>query len=339
MVIYSCIMVWVEFNCWFHGIWVLIEWGLLIQLMISILFNVATYNGFTSLTKKWGRIKHSIWWWNVTANRCQLVVIISNSKWFPHKYCASFDYIHCFCIVSNEPFVFWYRIVMRLAVLLHRTHTGLIAMHARHSGMASSHFLCPRCLWYILCLRMSLILSGSAVLPQEALNFKTRSGRAPFTSSPGWLRGRVPWDEEHVWDGKFATKYCYTGWDMLAMGVNVLIGGRAGQPLILVPARKESKLPENVRTLAQFAPRPLSLHTQGWLIQQRHQLGALFERRFWTYTNCTWLVHICSLRYLIVWFLIDAICTTFIAIDMCCINHYISGMTQMIPRESWHVPL
>lgn len=88
----------------------LIEWDLVIQ-WISMVITIAD-----SHDKTLRKIKHSMWWWNVTANTIllpsyQFTVIL-------HEYCASFDYMHVFRIVSNKPSVFYQRIVMRLSVLL-----------------------------------------------------------------------------------------------------------------------------------------------------------------------------------------------------------------------------
>ena len=77
---------------------------------------------------------------------------------------------------------------------------------------------------------------------------------------------------EHSWDEKYATKVGYTGWDMLGLGCNVLVGGRykAGPP-VLIPGggtRRTSAEPSTTTrksgtsTLALSRPRYQSADAQ-----------------------------------------------------------------------------
>ena len=51
---------------------------------------------------------------------------------------------------------------------------------------------------------------------------------------------------EHSTDSTHFTKLAYTGWDMLSMGVNVLVAKRDGKGMVLVPANKVEGKPEVV---------------------------------------------------------------------------------------------
>lgn len=47
------------------------------------------------------------------------------------------------------------------------------------------------------------------------------------------LREKQAGRAEHCWDEKHSSRSAFTGWDMLGLGVNVVIGGRPNEPLSL----------------------------------------------------------------------------------------------------------